>query len=64
MVVLGAAITFTSTVSAFLDQSLKRAQEGKDPITGVSMPPFAPPVNPQAQVDAGLSAKTLVSPAK
>lgn len=51
--------TWGGTIMAFLDQSMKRAQEGKDPITGVSLPPFAS----QAQVDAGLSKTTMVSPA-
>jgi len=56
---LGAAVSFSATVGAFLDQSLKRAQEGKDPLTGLTPPPFAT----QEQVDAGISTRTMVSPA-
>lgn len=51
--------TVSSTIMAFLDNSMKQAREGRDPLTGLSIPPFAS----QAQVDAGLSTKTIVSPA-
>lgn len=59
LIVTSIAGTLCSNVMAFLDQSMKAAREGKDPITGISNPPFAS----QAQVDAGTSKTTMVSPA-
>lgn len=58
MVGIGVLVSFSTTMGAFIDQSFKRAQDGKDPITGLSNPPFAS----QAQVDAGISKTTVVSP--
>lgn len=59
LIVTSVVSTVASTVMAFFDQSMKQAREGKDPITGQSLPPFAT----QAQVDAGVSRNTAVSPA-
>lgn len=59
LICVSITVTWGGTIMAFLDQSMKRAQEGKDIITGVSLPPFAT----QAQVDAGVSRSTVVSPA-
>ncbi len=59
LIVVSIVGSVTSTIMAFFDQSIKRATDGKDPLTGASLPPFAT----QAQVDAGISSKTIVSPA-
>lgn len=59
MVCIGIFAAFSSTMGAFIDNSLKQAKDGKDPITGLSNPPFAS----QAQADAGLSKTTVISPA-
>lgn len=59
LIVVSSTSAVASTIMAFFDQSMKAAREGKDPITGLSLPPFAS----QEQVDAGTSRTTMVSPA-
>lgn len=41
MVVIGMVVSFSATMGAFIDNSLKQAREGKDPITGLTNQPFA-----------------------
>lgn len=60
LIVVSILSTVASNVMAFFDQSIKTAREGKDPITGLSNPPFP---STQAQVDAGVNKTTFVSPA-
>jgi hypothetical protein len=58
LIVISILSTWGGTILAFLDKSMKNAEEGKDPITGKTIPSFAT----QKQVDAGTSKDTVVSP--
>lgn len=58
MVVLGIGATVCTSLGAFFDQSIRKVEEGRDPLTGLPVPVPAT----QEQVDRGKNTTAFVTP--